>query len=1214
MTDRQHSRRRGAALTLSGYQKLQAARTDAEQATNFGDRYTKEELARLTGLSLKTIAKIFDRAPDLVAERAIPVDKQTLDVCFEAFNLSLERSDYFYPDAHDAVDLERRDRLKIDWGEAPDISVFYGRADELAQLATWVNEDRCKLVGILGMGGIGKTALVTKLTQQLQPDFTKTVWRSLRNAPPLATLLPELIHICSHQTDTIPPTMEISTQISHLLAHLRQERCLLVLDNAETIMPSRHSTESHHQAYRGYAELFQRIGASPHQSCLLVTSREKPEAIVALEGEKLTVRTVTITGLNADESDRLFDAKGLSAAASDRVRLWEIYSGNPLALNIVATTIHDLFDGDIERFLELEVSIFDGIRQLLDRQFDRLSPAEQQVMYWLTIERHWLSLADLHAQIIPTTTKPRLLATLASLQRRSLIEHSSGKFSQQAVVMEYMTERLIDRVIKELVNWDVRAERTANLPLWLSYPLSVAESPKYVYEIQKRTILEQIASQLQLQFGRKSALAQYLQAIIVSLQTHDWGAIHYGGGNLINLLCALDIDLTGYNFANLPIRQVNFQGTNLHNVNFSGADFNDTIFTHYFGGIFAVAFSPDSQLIAAAEYNGNIYIGRVADKRIPLVLTGHRNWVWSVAFSPDGRVLASASQDATVRLWDVATGQALHVLQADNYHILSLSFSPVMIDLPSGAAYVLATAHGDGSIRWWNVSTGEMIGDAPGERLRQQARHPKQVFSVRFSPDGRLLATGSDDRTVNIWDATTGECLHTLTAHTKRVWSVRFSPDGRLLATCSGDGTIIIWDVATWTVLEILTGYHNWLFAIEFSPDSQMLAVANVGHVVKIWDMNTKQPIATLHRHTTWVATLDFSPDGRFLVTASGDRSICLWDTNTWKELYRWQGYTNWIESVVFDPSGTRLLAGGQDGIVRAWDLQTGKIVQTLTGHQLCVWSVDYSPNGRSIVSGSADSTVKLWDAETGDLVNTFSAQQGDVWRVKFSPDGRFIAGVGMDNTGVCLWLVTGELLATLSGHQNVVRSLAFSPDSQLLATASFDACWRLWDVTTSELVGCYSGHTNWIWDIAFSPDGRSIATCSADRTIRLWDVATGALVQTFAGHTLEVLAVKFSPDGQYLATASGDLTIKIWELATGNIVHDLTGHLDRVLSIAYSPDGKLLASGSGDETIKLWDLTTGECTATWKPLPPYAGLNIKGATGLTPATIASLKGLGAIE
>ncbi len=1211
MTARKSNRRRGATLTKSGYQKLLAARTATELATNFGDRYTKEELATLTGLSLKTISKIFDSSPDLGTARAITVDKQTLAICFTAFNLVLERCDYLYPDPIETTKSDRSEPeipvhspVDVDWGEAPDVSVFYGRVAELTKLSNWVIQDRCKLVILLGMGGIGKTALVTKLAQQLQPHFKTIVWRSLRNAPPLKTLLPDLIEVLSHRTEIVPSTLAISTQIAHLLDYLRQERCLLVLDNAEAIIQDPSSSDTYHQIDPGYAELFERIGASPHQSCLLVTSREKPAAIVPLEGEKLAVRTLAIAGLNSSASEALFDAKGLSTSSPDRQRLQQIYSGNPLALKIVATSIYDLFDGAIDKFLDAEVSIFSGIQQLLDQQFNRLTPTEQAVMYCLAIERNWFSLSDLHDRLLPTTTKTRSLSTVESLGRKSLIEHNRGKFTQQAMVMEYMTARTIDRMAGELTNWNSLVDRLPELPLWLSYPLLAADSPKYIHAIQTRLILKPIASQLQSHFGSKLGLTQHLQSIIASLKTDYQGVLHYGGGNSIALLRHLDIDLTGYNFANLPILQVSFQGAILHNVNFSGANLAQSIFTHNFGGVSATAFSPDSQLAASGEYNGNLYLCRIDTKRLVFKFQGHTNLIWSIAFSPDGLVLASASQDATIRLWDVHTGQVIHVLQADSYHVFSLSFSPAQVDLPSGKAYVLATAHGDGAIRKWNVATGEQI--------ETQSRHPKQVVSVRFSPDGKLLATGSDDCTVKIWDAMTGECLHTLTEHTKRVWSVRFSPDGKLLATCSGDGTIRLWDVATWTVCRILTGYCNWLFAIEFSPDSRLLAVGNVGNVVKILDLHTERQITTLHAHTSWVSTLKFSPDGKLLLTASGDRVAFLWDTNTWQELYRWQGYSNWIESVAFDPTGTKLIAGGQDGIVREWAIDTNQILQTFTGHQLCIWSVDYSPDGRSIISGSGDSTVKLWNAEHGDLVKTFSVPQGDVWSVKFSPDGQFIAGVS-DHTKVCLWLVTGELCATLIGHTNVIRSLAFSPDSQLLATGSCDSCWRLWDVQTGQLVGCYPGHTNWIWDLTFSPDGKLLASCSADLTVRLWDVATGHLLKTFEGHQLEALSVKFSPNGQYLATGSSDLTIEIWEIETGKAVQTLTGHLGRVLSVSYHPDGKLLASSSGDETIKLWDLATGECIHTYKPLPPYAGMDITGATGLSPATLESLQSLGAI-
>ena len=765
MAAQKNSRRRGAILTITGYQKLQAAREKAERTANVVDRYTREELSRLTGLSLMTISKIFGSETSAAEEQLIPVDTQTLSLCFAAFDLELERSDYFYPDAltepiykrldpsdfaasaspNDKVTLAERlweqneepQRANVDWGEAPDVSIFYGRVGELTRLSQWVKDDFCKLVVILGMGGIGKTTLVTKLVAQLQPNFTKIVWRSLRNAPPLTNLLPEIIQIYSHQTETVPSTMDISAQISRLLHYLRQERCLLVLDNVEAIIQSQSTADSYHHEYPGYTELFRRIGESAHQSCLLLTSREKPEVIIPLEGKELSVRTLTIPGLAAADSESLFDAKGLSASAAGRGKLCETYSGNPLALNIVATSIYDLFDGDIDGFLELETGIFTGISQLLDYQFDRLSPAEQIVMYWLAIERDWISATDLHTQIVPATTLPRLLTTLESLGRKSLIERSRGKFTQQAVVMEYITERIVDRVSIELADRNFRVESSARLqlPLWLSHPLMKAQSPADLRTAQKQLILAPIASQLRLQFGNSIALERHIQAVLVGLHDRYTDLPQYGGGNIINLLRHLKLDLTDYNFANLFVWQADLQGATLHNVNFSGADLSKSVFTDTFGWISAVAFSLDSQILVTGEVNGDLCSWQMDTKQLFAKFIGHRGWIFAISFSPDGRILASASHDMTVRIWDVATGEVIHILSMD-YSPLSLSFHP--------NGQILVTSHFDGTIKFWNVLTGKIIDT--------HTAHSQAIFALTFNPNGRLLATGSDDRTVKIWD------------------------------------------------------------------------------------------------------------------------------------------------------------------------------------------------------------------------------------------------------------------------------------------------------------------------------------------------------------------------------------------------------------------------------------------------------------------------------
>lgn len=1193
------SRRRGAILTTAGYRKLQAARRQLERSVNFGERFTNEELATLTGLSIKTCSKLFNGS---VTE--VPVDKQTLDLCFAAFNLVLGRDEYSYPDGIIAKVEDQSgynpSATEIDWGESPDVAIFYGRERELTQLAQWVNEGKCRLVAILGMGGMGKTALVTKLAQQLQSNFMTIVWRSLRNAPLLSQLLPELIELLSHHTEIISPTVDISTQISRLIHHLRQSKCLLVLDNAEAILTHRSEEAA------GYAELFSRMGESRHQSCVLITSREKPEAILPFEGEKLPVRTFALQGLSVNESKRLFDAKGVSASDKSRSRLWQIYSGNPLALNIITTSIRDLFGGKIDEFLAAEVNIFNGLDQLISEQFYRLSPTEQTIMYWLAIDRAGVSLNDLHTQIVPAKTKRSILTALESLVRSSLVEQHNGKFTQQSVVMEYVTTRLIELVTAELTNWDQLPVSAAPIPLWLSYPLVKVQAPKCIQGIQRRLLLKPIAAQLTLQLGNTITLARQLQSLPDRLRTYYGDIPHYGGGNLINLCRYLQISLNGWDLSRLPLRQADLQNLELHDVNVTGADLKTAVFTNTFGGISCVVFSPNGELVATGECNGHISLRRVDDKSLFCEFKGHQNWVWSIAFSPDGQMLASGGQDGTIRLSESATGRVIHLLQVGGEKVLTVSFHP--------NGQMLATGDGHGELSLWNVSTGA--------KIESQSAHLAQLSSLRFSPNGTLLVTGSDN-SVKIWQvlppteidpASPLKCLQILPVGTSRVWSVRFSPDGQLIAIGSSDGTVQIWQVTTWQKVATFPAYPNWLLSISFSSDSRLVAVGNSLNQVKIWAIDTPETaIATLCGHTALVSSIDFSPDGTLLVTTGADRSIRLWETQTWHELHSWIGYANEMESIVFTPDGTQLIVGSQDALVRIWDVQTGNIHSTLTGHQRGVLSVDYNPHHGTIASASADGTVKVWHAPTGELIRNLCAHRGTVWKVQFSPDGQLLASSGLEHL-IYLWSETGEPIATLRGHTQLVRAMVFTPDSKRLATGSFDGSGRLWEVATGKMTVGQIAHDNWIWDIAFSPNGLLVASASADRTAKLWDAQTRKLLHTLTGHTQDVTSVKFSPSGQQLATSSADGTIKLWDVETGMLSQTLSGHGDRVLCLSYHPHGQLLASGGADETVRCWDLTTGVCVQIFKPLSPYSGLNITGAIGLTPTTITALKVLGAIS
>jgi len=459
------SRRRGVILTHQGLQKLQNAKSESESNENFDKRYSREALGFRMGLDADTVAKVF--------ACEVGVDKKTLKCCFRAFNLQLEPDDYqpAKPDLYSQTDNREIETAKltvencVDWGEAPDVSLFYGRTDELATLNHWALNDspsgdscasRTRLVTLLGMEGMGKTYLSVKLAQQIQDNFEFVIWRSLLPASPINDLLADLIAVLSNGKETELPE-SLNHRISRLVHYLQHHRCLLILDGADRIlqdcasrMTCRDGICLFHQTKGGYCELFRRVGETTHQSCLILTSRVKSHQITPLEGETRPVRVFRLQGLQVTDIENLFRTKGSFRGTPDNWnRLVESYTGNPLVLNRIATTIQQLFNGSITEFLEQKVTVFGTIFNGLNREFEQLSDAAKATIQCMVINRQPISFSKLRTQIQSSVSTQALLETLELLQARSWIDAKAGFFSLQPMMIEYVKSFLIeDKIAK----------------------------------------------------------------------------------------------------------------------------------------------------------------------------------------------------------------------------------------------------------------------------------------------------------------------------------------------------------------------------------------------------------------------------------------------------------------------------------------------------------------------------------------------------------------------------------------------------------------------------------------------------------------------------------------------------------------------------------------------------------------------------------------------
>jgi WD40 repeat protein len=1105
----------------------------------------------------------------------------------------------------------------ISWGEAVDVSAFHGREAELSILQHWVMDDRCRLITLTGMGGIGKTALSVKLAEQVQAEFEFVIWRSLRNAPPIQELLADLLNVLAHPSETdIPATL--NGQLSQVLESLQTARCLLILDNAESILMVEERAGAYRDGYEAYGQLLRCVAETRHQSCLVLTSREKPKGLAAREGEHSSVRSLRVTGLQPAEGQAILAEKGFTVSEDDSATLIQQYAGNPLALKIVATTIQELFDGQVAQFLAQGTTIFGDISDLLTQQFSRLSNLEQQMMFWLAINREWINLAELQADIVPAMSARSLLEALESLQARSLIEKNAAQFTQQPVVMEYVTEQLIQRIDQEISTGEIQ---------WFDrYALIKAQTQDYIRTAQIRLILKPIADQLLARLGGRSRVENRLAQILTTLHSCSSPPPGYAAGNLLNLLWQLQVDLSGYDFSELTVWQAHLQDMTLHRVNFADADLTKSVFTQTLGDILAAAFSPDGRVLATA-IDQEICLWQVADGQQLAIYQGHTGWVQSLAFSPDGTTLASGSHDHTIRLWDRQTGQCLKTLRGHTGCVQTLAFSPDGMTLASGSH--------DHTIRLWNLATGQC-----GQEL---SGHSDRVFFVAFSPvraasqreNGQTLISGGADDTVRIWQLATGHCGQPMAINLNWALAIALSPNGQTLATASDGKTVKFWDLQTGECIGTLINYNRKVWAVAFSPDGQRLATASDDRTVKLWSVTTGECLQTLQEHTQMVWLVAFSPDGQTLVSASDDGTVRLWSVATGQCLRTLKTHSNWVLSVVFDTEEEQLVSSHQDGQIRLWHRVTGTCLKLLKGHTGPVSAIVLIPpgiasvrdnrpplspltdselKGQLLASCSDDGTLKLWDRKRGECLRTLWGHHGWVQSLTVSPDGNRLASGSHDRT-IKLWdWRSGECLQTLEGHIHRVKTVAFSPQGDLLASGSDDHTVKLWEVATGVCWRTLVGHQDWVLAIAFSPAGDRVASASGDRTLKLWDVQTGECLQTLVGHDHRIRSVVFNSDGTRLASGSDDHTVKVWDVKTGTCLQTLTGHQGTVWSVAFSLEGQLLASGSEDETIRLWQVETGEGQQWLRSDRPYEGMNITGVIGLTPAQKATLRALGAVE
>ncbi|MFZ4641085.1 MAG: AAA family ATPase [Nodosilinea sp.] len=1093
-----------------------------------------------------------------------------------------------------------------------DETELWGRQADCQRLIQWVRGDRCRLILLWGLPGVGKTALAIYLAQTLKADFDRVGYLLLSDQATDTLVLQALTNWFRSGQDPSPqPDPAIDTP-QWIVDQCGQRPCLIVIDQMERLFAPQQLAGTYRAGQERMSALLQQLATSQHQSCILCVSQEKPEDLAHWLGPR--VRDYHLQGWTDEAVKGFLDQRGeVSGNRQDWVTFNHRYGGTPLALKGIASSLQDLYQGQLHLFLkQTETSLCDRADRALQTLMDRLTSEEEELLYWLAQAQLPLTLARLKQEMpaYPGT------AVVQSLMARSLCQVRVDPTLEDTVIN--LPGPVAWRAMGQLQTLLKQELETEQLDWFHRLPLVTMAAPEALQAYQQEMLFQPLIKGLEQSLASASDRQQKCQRLHQALRPLALVKPGYGPANLIRLHQGLGVGLGGADFSHLDIWEADLRQINCQGADFSSSHFHHTAFATPLDTNPIVAISPDGDGLVAADRQGRLWWWSLHQGQLLRVidLVDQPTPIGALAFSPDGETLAVGASTGQIWLYSTVNHTPADSLSHHPSRVTALAFTA------SGGG--LASADQQGQIYLWEVASGVC--------QRHWAAHRGSIQELNFNGAGDRLISLGEDQTVHLWTLPQGQLRASFQARPgASIRTTGFFPHGgdrpqSSLAFAAGydDYGLAIWALETGTPEWVVPTDTEGLLALAVSPDGRYLACSRQDCSLSLWDIGRHRRHQMLPTLAAPIWTLQFSPSGTYLVTGN-ETGLQVWNTQRRERLRSFLGQAYPVGAMALGAASNQLITAHSDHQIRIWQSDhTPPLPAILNPQQGRLHALAVSDNGQWWASSGADHTIALWSGQgwgAAARACPFLVLPEPATLMALSAQGAWLATAGQA-PAIGLWQVaTGRSLGTLQGHGGPASALIFNPtavdlsphQAPHLASGGRDGTVCLWDLSRSTCTRVLRGHLRQVHSLAISLAGDRLVSASYDGRVCWWDLGSGDQLgdwQAPLGQWLHTVTIDAAGQTLAITSRAGDLTL--WPVEPASSPYRLRGHHQDIWAALVSGDRTRVVTASQDSEIRLWSLPAGPCEWVLRPDLPYAGVNMAGVRGLSAATQTLLSALGA--